>query len=66
MRKEKTHRMHEFLDENDSGTKSQYILNDVILKYPAKLILGHAVAWWLRNYAINRKVTGSILDEMNF
>jgi hypothetical protein len=28
--------------------------------------LGYAVAQWLRHYATNRKVAGSILDEVNF
>jgi hypothetical protein len=27
---------------------------------------GHAVAWWLRYYATNRKVAGSRPDEVNF
>jgi hypothetical protein len=27
---------------------------------------GHAVAQWLRHYATNRKVAGSIPDEVNF
>jgi hypothetical protein len=27
---------------------------------------GHAVAYWLRHYATNRKVAGSIPDEVNF
>jgi hypothetical protein len=27
---------------------------------------GHAVALWLRHYAINRKVAGSRPDEVNF
>jgi hypothetical protein len=29
-------------------------------------ILGHAVAYWLRHYAINQKVAGSIPDEVIF
>jgi hypothetical protein len=28
--------------------------------------VGHAVALWLRRYATNRKVAGSIHDEVNF
>jgi hypothetical protein len=28
--------------------------------------LGHAVACWLRHYATNRKVAGSMSDEVNF
>jgi hypothetical protein len=31
-----------------------------------KSISGHEVAQWLRRYATNRKVTGSIPDEVNF
>jgi hypothetical protein len=30
------------------------------------LRLGHAVAQWLRRYATNRKVAGSMPDEVNF
>jgi hypothetical protein len=27
--------------------------------------VGHAVAYWLRHYATNQKVAGSIPDEVN-
>jgi hypothetical protein len=27
---------------------------------------GHAVAQWLRHYATNRKVAGSVTDDANF
>jgi hypothetical protein len=33
---------------------------------PLTCMWGHAVAWWLSHYATNRKVAGSIPDEMNF
>jgi hypothetical protein len=36
------------------------------LKNTTCFVWGHAVAWWLRHYATNRKVAGSIPDEVNF
>jgi hypothetical protein len=37
-----------------------------LLKINFNVIWGHAVAQWLRHYATNRKVAGSIPDEVIF
>jgi hypothetical protein len=36
------------------------------ISFLSRVHSGHAVAYWLRHYATNRKVAGSIPDEVNF
>jgi hypothetical protein len=42
------------------------IKNIVALDGFQYIYMGHAVAYWLRHYTTNRKVAGSIPDEVNF
>jgi hypothetical protein len=45
------------------GGTNIFIKLQKMSRYIAKK--GHAIAWWLRHYATNRKVVGSRPDEVN-
>jgi hypothetical protein len=62
------------VDAGSTGTELQDSTAGQLLPYGiyADIIIlpmprtGHAVAQWLRHYATNQKVAGSITDEVNF
>jgi hypothetical protein len=54
------------LISSDAAKLLQSLLLLLLLHQSLSVLLRHAVTQWLRNYATNRKVAGSIPDEVNF
>jgi hypothetical protein len=60
-----TVRLHNITIEDDVNSNKKKGMEDNI-KMDMCVFWGHAVAWWLRHYVTNRKVAGSISDEVIF
>jgi hypothetical protein len=54
------------VDLNHIQKTFREMLAQVLISVATLYVMGHAVAQWLRRYATNRKVTGSIPNEVNF